>query len=146
MAVGTLGTLRNGMRAGIVAGLVGSLPSTAHALATGGDPFAAAAAAGSLLLPRERRTGALLLASVPVHMGISIAWGVVLASLLPRRGRLLSGALSGLGIAALDLAVIGRRWPRFRALPSLPQLADHIAFGVTVALLLVRDATEEGAT
>jgi hypothetical protein len=138
MSAGTRGTVQDGVRAGIVAGLIGSLPSTTHAVATGVDPLAAATAAGSLLLPRERRTVPLVLASVPVHMGISIAWGVVLTALLPTRARVLSGALSGLVIAAVDLGVIGRRRPRIRALPLLPQLADHIVFGATVGGLLDR--------
>jgi hypothetical protein len=46
------------------------------------------------------------------------------------------GALAGLGIAALDLGLIGRRFPRVRALPQLPQVADHVAYGATVGAVL----------
>ena len=48
----------------------------------------------------------------------------------------LEATLAGLGIAALDLAVVGRRHPRIRALPVLPQVADHVAYGVTVGAVL----------
>jgi hypothetical protein len=108
------------------------------ALAQGGDPLEAALAAGSLALPTEARRRRLLAAAVPVHFGISAAWGVVLAYVLPRRATVDTGVAAGLVIAALDLAVIGRRFPRLRALPLGPQLADHAAYGATVGLVLAR--------
>ena len=49
-----------------------------------------------------------------------------------------AGALAGLAIAALDLGLVGRRFPRIRALPLVPQLADHAAFGAIAARLLQR--------
>lgn len=48
------------------------------------------------------------------------------------------GSAGGLAIGALDLVIIGRRWPRIRKLPLAPQLADHVAFGTVVAALLDR--------
>jgi hypothetical protein len=39
-------------------------------------------------------------------------------------------------IAAIDLGVLARRWPRIRALPVLPQIADHVAYGATVGAIL----------
>jgi len=39
-------------------------------------------------------------------------------------------------VAALDLGVIGKRFPRVRALPLVPQLADHAAFGAIAGRLL----------
>ena len=41
-----------------------------------------------------------------------------------------------MAIAALDLAVIGRRIPAIRALPQGRQWADHVAYGLTVGLVL----------
>jgi hypothetical protein len=116
--------------------LVSGLPSTAHALVTGRDPLAATLAAGSILLPRETRSQRLLLAAIPVHLAISLGWGVVLARLLPRRPSLASGAVAGIAIAALDLGLVGARFPRVRALPPQPQLVDHVAYGLTVAAVL----------
>ena len=49
------------------------------------------------------------------------------------------GALAGLAIAALDLGLVGRRFPRIAALPLLPQLADHAAFGAIAGLCSTRD-------
>jgi hypothetical protein len=123
----------DGMSAGAVAAALSGLPSTVHALATGRDPFEATLAAGSILLPEETRRSRLALAAGPVHLAISLGWGVVLARLLPRRPSLLHGAAAGLAIAALDLGLAGHRFPRIHALPLGPQLLDHIAFGITVA-------------
>ena len=126
------------LSAGVVAALVSGVPSTVHALVTGRDPLAATVAAGSILLPRERRRDRLVVAAVPVHVAISLGWALVLARLLPRRPRLLHGAAVGLAIYALDQGVGGRAFPRVRALPQLPQALDHVAFGLTVAAVLRR--------
>jgi hypothetical protein len=91
-----------------------------------------------MLLPRETRRGPLLAAAVPVHVGVSLGWGVVLAWALPRRPTVAHGALSGLVIAAFDLGVVARLFPRVRSLPRGPQLADHALYGATVAVVLAR--------
>jgi hypothetical protein len=95
-----------------------------------------ARAAGAMLLPRERRTPVLLLAAVPVHLALSVGWAGVLAAALPRGAEPAWGALAGLGIAALDLVVVGRHIPAIRALPKGRQWADHVAYGSTVGLVL----------
>ncbi len=123
-------TIGIGVRAGLAAAVLSGAPSTLHALLTRQDPLAATRAAGALLLPREQRPGRLLAAAVPVHFGISLTWGVVLAALLPRRATTAWGALAGLGIAAADLAVPGKRTARVRELPVRPQVADHLAYGL----------------
>ncbi len=128
----------DGLAAGAVAAIVSGLPSTVHALAAGRGPLEATLAAGSLLLPNETRRLQLFVAAAPVHFSISLGWGLVLARVLPRPPSVASGAAAGLAIAALDLGVIGRRFPRIRALPLVPQLADHIVFGATVAAVLAR--------
>jgi hypothetical protein len=107
-----------------------------HALATGRDPLEATRAAGSILLPDETRTPRLVAASVPVHLALSIGWAVVLQRAGVRGAAL--GALAGLAIAALDLGIVGRRLPRVRALPLAPQVADHVAYGVVVGIVLAR--------
>jgi len=124
------------VRAGLFAAAVSGAPSTLHALATGRDPLEATEAAGSILLPNERRRGRLLAAAIPLHLGISIGWALVLAAVLPRRHTLVAGAAAGLAIAALDLGVVGRRFERIRALPLAPQLADHVAYGAAVGAAL----------
>lgn len=124
--------------AGAAAAVVSGLPSTVWALATGGDPLEATLAAGSILLPEETRRGRLLAAAVPVHVALSLGWAFVLARVLPHGREPATGAAAGLGIAALDLGVVGRGIPRVRALPLLPQVADHVAFGATVGCVLAR--------
>ena len=130
--------MRDGLAAGAVAAVLSGAPSTLHALATRSDPLEATLAAGTLLLPRARRRPVLLLAAVPVHLALSLGWGLVLAALLPRRRTVAWATLAGLAIAALDLGVVGRRVARIRALPQLPQVLDHVAYGATVGAVLSR--------
>jgi hypothetical protein len=130
--------LRAGLRAGAVAGALSGVPSTVHALATGRSPFDALQAAGTLLLADDAPSSAQAAAGVVAHGAISLGWGVVLTAVLPRRRTVVWGALAGLVIAGLDLGVLGRRWPRIRALPTLPQVADHITFGALVGAVISR--------
>lgn len=123
------------MKAGLVAAAVSGLPSTAYALATGRDPLEATKAAGALLVGERAPTLLQVAAAAPVHLSLSLAWAAVLERALPRDRRVLWGAAGGLGIAALDLGVIGRRRPAIRALPLLPQVVDHALFGAVVGAL-----------
>jgi hypothetical protein len=135
---------REAVLAGVVAAGVSGIPSTAWSLARGGDVLEAARAAGTLLLPGERRTGRLLAAAVPVHLALSVGWAFVLRAVMPERREPLYGALGGLAIAALDLGVIGRRLVAIRSLEQLPQWLDHAAYGLAVGLVLRRQRTYGG--
>ncbi len=136
-----MGRTGDGLAAGAVAAVLSGVPSTVRALVTGRDPLEATLAAGTVLLPGEKRPERLLAAAVPVHLALSLGWGVVLARVLPRRPSLIAGAAAGLAIAALDLGIVGRRFPRVRALSLGGQLADHAAYGVVVAAVLRRRAS-----
>ena len=129
-------TLSDALAAGAVAAVVSGVPSTAWGLATGRPLTEGALATGSILLPRERRAAALLAAAVPVHLALSLGWAVALAATVPARRPVAWSALAGLGIAALDLGLIGRRLPRIRALAQPPQVADHLAYGAAVGAVL----------
>ena len=122
------------LRAAAWAAALSGIPSTVHALATGRDPLAAALAAGSVLLPRETSRAKLLVAAVPVHVALSLGWTLALDRAGVRTAR--AGALAGLAIGALDLGIAAKAFPRVRALPLGPQLADHAAFGAIAATLL----------
>ncbi len=128
------------LAAAAAAAVLSGAPSTFHAVWTGADPLEASRAAGTLLLPGEHRTDRLLLAAAVTHAALSLGWAAVLAAVLPPRRTLVAGGLAGLGIAALDLGVAGRRLPRVRALPLAPQVADHLAFGLVVGAVLARRA------
>lgn len=130
--------IADGLAAGAVAALLSGAPSTLHALVTRASPLEATLAAGTLLAPRARRPAVLLLAAVPVHLALSFGWALLLAAILPRRRTVAWGTLAGLAIAALDLGVIGRRYPRIRALAPVPQVLDHVAYGATVGAVLSR--------
>jgi hypothetical protein len=122
--------LRLGLVAGALAAVLGGAPSTLYALTRGSNLTEATRAAGALL---GRPT---IIRGVFAHGALSLLWGVVLAVALPPRHRVAGGALAGLGIAAFDLGVVGRRVPAIRALPQGPQWADHVAFGATAGAVL----------
>lgn len=122
--------------AGLAAAVASAIPSTAWSLARGDDVLDGARAAGAMLLGHERRTPVLLAAAVPVHLALSAGWAGVIAAAMPRRAEPAWGVLAGLGIATLDLVVIGRRIPSIRTLPQGRQWADHVAYGLTVGLAL----------
>lgn len=128
--------LRRALEAGSVAAVVGGFPSTLHAIVTGRDPLEATFAAGSILLPHETRRGRLLAGAVPVHLALSLGWACVLAGAGARTPA--RGAAAGLAIAALDLTIGYAFFPRIRALPVAPQVADHLAYGATVGTWLAR--------
>jgi len=106
------------------------VPSTAHALVTGADPLAATRAAGTLLgrptVPR----------GLAAHAALTVGWTAVLTAALRKPPRVARGAAAGALIAALDLGLVGRRFPAISALPTLPQVADHLAFGALVGVTL----------
>jgi hypothetical protein len=134
------------LAAGAVAAVLSGAPSTLHALLTGRDPLEASLAAGTLLLPRERRPARLLPAAAVAHVALSLGWAAVLAVVLPRRHATAGAVVAGLAIAALDLGVVGRRFDRIRALPLAPQVLDHVAYAVTVAVVLERRGRRAGPT
>ena len=123
------------VRGGGLAAISGGLPSTAWALLTRGDPLAAARAAGTLVPGRRERPN--LFFGAIVHIGISAAWTTAFG-LVGRRWRwgTVRGAAAGLGIAALDLVVFGRRFPSIAALPQGAQWADHVVFGAVLGRAL----------
>jgi hypothetical protein len=122
--------------AGLLAAVVSGAPSTLVTLARGEDVLESGRAAGTLVLGEHAPGPLLLAAALPVHLALSVGWAYALAAAVPW-GRELGGcAAGGLAIAALDLLVIGRRFPRIRALPQGRQWADHLAYGVTVGAVL----------
>jgi hypothetical protein len=124
------------LAAGLAAAVLSGAPSTLVTLARGEDLLESGRAAGSIVLGDRAPAALLLAAALPVHLALSVGWAVVLARAVPR-GRELEGCVAGgLAVAALDLVLIGRRLPRVRALPQARQWADHVAFGLTVGVVL----------
>ena len=137
----------DGVVGGAVAAVVGGAPSTVHALATGRPLLATVEAAGNVVLPASAPRWALVAAAVPTHLALSLGWGAVLGVLLPGRRAIEWGAAAGLAIAALDLGTVGRLRPKVRALPQVPQVLDHVAFGAVVgAVVSARRAGRAGGT
>jgi hypothetical protein len=128
--------VRDAVAAGLAGAALSGAPSTACTLWRGEDLLEAGRAAGSIVLPDRAPAALQLAAAVPVHLALSLGWAALLRRALPRGREIAGGAAAGLGIAALDLVVIGRRLPRIRALPQGRQWADHVAFGVVVGAVL----------
>jgi hypothetical protein len=121
-----------GLRAAAGAGVV--------AAALSGAPSSVAWAAGRLdALDATRRIGraffgrdSLVLGGVG-HLGVSLLWALAAPALARRRRSLLWGAAYGAAIYAVDFKLIApRRFPQLAELDSPVQLADHLAYGVTV--------------
>jgi hypothetical protein len=73
------------------------------------------------------------------HGVISLAVGGGLGVALPRRRSVAWGAVAGLTIGWVNLAIIARRrYPAIAALPLGPQLADNVAFGAIFAAVADR--------
>jgi uncharacterized protein YndB with AHSA1/START domain len=126
------------VRAALVAGVLSGLPSTVHARWQGASVLAAARAAGAVV----GRPG--LPGGVVAHVVLSLGWSAVLAGALPRRRTAFWGAAAGLGIAAVDLGLVGRRLPAIRHLPLGAQVADHVAFGALVGMTLALEERRVG--
>src|SRR4051794_41664006 len=122
--------LADALAAGAAGAVLSGVPSTAVTVARRESLLDGATAAGSILMPGERRTLPLVAAAVPVHLALSFGWAAVMSVLLPRRATVPAGVAGGLAIAALDLELVGRAFPRIRALPQGRQWADHVAYGL----------------
>ena len=144
MSACTAAAMGDGVVAGAVAWVSAGLPSTLHAIAAGSDLLAPVQAAGTLLLAPGSSVPALLAGGVLAHTGLSLGWAGVLALTLPQRLTVPAGAAAGLLIAGLDLGVVGRRYPAIAALPTAPQVADHLAFGAVVGLVVRRRRRRRG--
>jgi hypothetical protein len=125
--------VRRTILAAAVAGTLSGLPSTVDALVHGRSVLASTRAAGTLLGRQSLVRGAV------AHAGLSVGWAAVLTAVLPRRHEPVWGAVAGAGIAALDLGLARRRWPAVAALPTVPQVADHVAFGSLVGAVVAWD-------
>lgn len=134
----TAEAMGDGVVAGAVAWASSGLPSTLHAVAAGSDLLAPVRAAGTLLVPPGSSVPALLAGGVIAHTGLSLGWATLLALVLPERHTVTAGAGAGLLIAGLDLGVVGRRYPAIAALATTAQVADHVAFGAVVGLVVRR--------
>ena len=88
-----------------------------------------------MLLPRETRRGRLAAAAIPLHLALSLGWAAVLERALPAatRGGRRCGRRARRSRRSTS-ASPGKLFPRIRALPLLPQLADHVAYGATVGV------------
>lgn len=127
-----------------VASLGSGLPSTLCSLVAKGDLLAATRAAGTLVPGWRHRPN--VAGGVVAHAGISTFWTAIFVVIgRRRRWSWSSGAVAGSVIAALDLGLVGRRYPHIAALPRRPQWLDHLAFGALLGGMLGRPVRREAA-
>lgn len=124
--------------AAAAAGTLSGAPSTVLATLTGRSPLEAARAAGALLGKPSLPRGLL------AHAGITLLWAAVLAAALPPGREVVGGTAAGAAIHGFDLGVVGRRIPALAALPQLPQLLDHLAFGAVAGAALAWCRAQDG--
>lgn len=123
----------------LAAAALSGAPSTVHALVTGRDPLESLRAAGTLLLSDDADPGPLAVAGVAAHVVVSTGWALLLWPMVRGRVRpVVVGAAAGAVIAATDLGLARRFFPRIAALPTAPQVADHVAFGAIVGAVAGR--------
>ena len=130
------------LEATAVAAVISGAPSLTWALvrtrspsAALGEGLRATRAIGTLVGPG--REG--LLAGAAAHAAVSVAVGELLGLTLPRERSVAWGAVAGLVVGWVNLAVIApRRYPAVSALPLGPQLCDNTAFGVVFAVVADR--------
>jgi hypothetical protein len=121
-------------RAALIAGLFSGVPSTLQALLTAPRDVLTSVRAAGTVLGRPTLTRGVL-----AHTVLTVGWTAVIAAVPPARRTVASGAAAGVVIGLVDLAVARRRFPAIAALPTLPQLLDHAAFGALVAASLRAD-------
>src|SRR3954465_15764839 len=124
--------LADALAAGAAGAVLSGVPSTAVTVARRGSLLDGATAAGSILMPGERRTLPLVAAAVPVHLALSFGWAAVMSVLLPRRATVPAGVAGGPALAPLDPEPGGRAFPaprrarpraRRSGLPAHPRAA-----------------------
>ena len=123
-------------RAVVVAAMFSGVPSTLYAIVARRPLLSSTRAAGTLLGRESLPRGAA------VHVVLSAGWTAAIAAVLPARRPVVSGALLGAVIAALDLSIARRWYPAIARLPHCPQLADHVAFGTLAATVIARERRE----
>ena len=124
------------LSAAVLAGVLGGIPSTAWALVTRGDAWEATLAVGAIVLGSDAPFSKLIAAAIVFHGVMSFFWAAVLCAYLPAGRRVLWGLIAGALIAVLDILLIGQAIPAIRALAFVPQLADHLMFGVLVGAVI----------
>ena len=128
---------RDLFRAWLMATVFSGLPSTLHALATGGDPLEATRAAGAMLVPADSELVVLVTAAGIAHAAVSAFWVGIFGLLLPR-WRVTAWAVAGAAaVAVLDLGLIAPLFfPPIAALAFWPQFADHLMWGLLLGATL----------
>ncbi|MBW2279781.1 MAG: hypothetical protein JRG76_07165 [Deltaproteobacteria bacterium] len=123
--------------AGGLAGLVSGVPSTVYLLVTGGDLFASLDALVAMVTSRDLAMPYHVAVAAGVHFAVSFGWAAVLVALVPRRAPVLGALAASVLIALVDLELIAPYFfAEVAALPFLPQLADHLAWGAVVGVVL----------
>jgi len=129
--------VRDWLISGATAAVFSGMPSTVHSLLGGGDLAEAMRAAGAMLIAAESNDIRLFFAAAVVHTTTSFFWAAILVAVLPRKHVAVWSVIAATLIGVLDLRVIAPLFfPEVARLAFLPQMADHIVWGLCVGLVL----------
>ncbi|MGQ0654420.1 MAG: hypothetical protein ACT4P4_19500 [Betaproteobacteria bacterium] len=120
-----------------MATLTSGLPSTVHALVTGGDVTEPTRAAAAMLIRADSPLPHLVAAAAVAHSAISLFWAAILTYTLPWRYTVAWAVGAAATIALLDLRVIAPfMFAEVARLPFWPQFADHLMWGASLGATL----------
>lgn len=127
--------IRDVLYSGVPAMCFSGLPSTLWSLTADRSVLTSVWATGHLLAPGLPAGLKLFLLASVVHVAVSFFWTAILVLVLPSP-TWFWGVIAGVLIAVVDLKLIGPCFPSISDLDFLPQLADHLAFGFIVGVVV----------
>ena len=131
--------IRTNACAALFAGLVGGIPSTLYAIASGGDWLESMNAVAAIVNAENLFIVWRVSVAAAIHFTISFVWASALLAILPHRRTLLWASASGAVIAVIDLLILAPiLFPEIATLSFRLQLADHVLWGVVVGAFAAR--------
>ncbi len=125
--------------AALLAGIIGGVPSTLFAVASGGNWLESINAVAAVANAENLSFGWRICVATAIHFTISFVWTTALMAFLPQRRALLWAPAAGAAIAVIDLLLLAPiLFPAVAALSFWPQLADHVVWGAAVGAVLTR--------
>jgi hypothetical protein len=125
--------------AALLAGIIGGVPSTLYAVASGGNWLDSINAIAAITNAENLSFGWRICVATVIHFTISFFWATALMAFLPQRRVLLCASAAGGAIAVIDLLLLAPiLFPEVAALSFWPQLADHVVWGGAVGAVFKR--------
>lgn len=121
--------------ASIIAAVASGIPSTTYFIISGQNILLSIRAIGLIFFANSYPDYLILFVSACIHLMVSLFWCILLKLLMPQTKPLFFGIMAGIVIAVVDILLIGSHIPAIEHLAFLPQLADHILWGLIVTFI-----------